>query len=73
VVEPASRNKPANGANTERSLTFADVLTRLQADASTSQPVPTPTETSLAPPAMGLLNCKGETRVTHVDGRIECR
>jgi hypothetical protein len=74
VVEPVSPKKPVSGANTERSITFADVLSKLQADASASgQPVPMPTETSLAPPAMGLLNCRGETRVTHVDGRIECR
>jgi hypothetical protein len=66
-----------NGA-TQRPMNFADVLSGLQAKAGAGhQPNPEPMAEShrraLSTPATGLLNCAAGTRVTYVDGRIECR
>jgi hypothetical protein len=57
---------------------FADVLSGLQTRGSASvQPIQLPTAAprgqALSAPATGLLNCGDGTRVTYVDGRIECR
>lgn len=71
-------SEPVSSTKSQQPMTFADVLSKLQAGASAiAQPVAVPTEQPRerlsAPPAAGLLNCKGGTRVTYVDGRIECR
>lgn len=59
-------------------VSFADVLSGLQARAAiTGQPVEVPVRSGqnrpAAPPATGLLNCAPGTRVSYLDGRIECR
>lgn len=72
ATEP-SANEAGSGP-----VTFADVLSRLQARAATTgEPVDVPVRPgqnrSLAQPATGLLNCAPGTRVSYLDGRIECR
>jgi hypothetical protein len=59
-------------------MSFADVLSRLQASSAASgRAVAVPpgdaARSHSSVPATGLLNCRGGTRPTHIDGRIECR
>ncbi|HYI72180.1 MAG TPA: hypothetical protein VEX87_20650 [Skermanella sp.] len=66
------------GGETRQHMTFGDVLTGLQAKAEArARPAPLAMEEapvrSSPPPATGLLDCRGGTRVTYTDGRIECR
>jgi hypothetical protein len=77
-VEPVTTDQRGSSGENQASGESADVLSRLQATASASgQPVTVPMgqprESLSAPPAAGLLNCTGGTRVTYVNGRIECR
>jgi hypothetical protein len=76
--EVVTSSRPFSSTKSQQSMTFTDVLSKLQAGGSAvAQPVAVPTEQPRerlsAPPAAGLLNCTGGTRVTYVDGRIECR